>query len=748
MSLVWQVPAQASMSASSGADWITQAGLESRLDPYLFWAEQTGFAGYVLGDDGKLQVAIELAAEASANEEQRRAWCSLLAAEARTPAEHKRAEVAPAYATRLAGKEVLRFFTARLEITNLAHRFAPYLHRLKAGLVGGGDRSMSAMSAATVELPWDRVKGLLCDGDIGAVRRMMAGNLNAGGLATNWPLLNEAAQPEPAMTGQTVLGVVDFGCPFAHEHFSAPDGGTRIRHLWDQGRSPGWPASTGLWREPSDFAYGRETAATRLQACLNLGAEQAAGRPNDRRLREQLCYAIAGLPELLASWSHGAMVMDVAAGRGFVPPGILDPLMQDAAGAAEIVFVQLPEPAITDLSGGWLAVYVIDAIEYILARAQGADHIVINLSLGTYAGSHDGQSLLECALDHYASLPGVVIVLAAGNVDVERPVHAQALSIAPGDTSTLYWQVPPEDPTQNFLELWYQWADGSAGGVEIEVEPPGSAAPISISGRGARTLERRSAALGLTAAQRTLIGGAVLADDSRAGGRNGLLLVSTGPTRTDPPMPDWPLPAPAGRWTIRVTNHAGKVPAHLQVDAWVERNEPGRSASGDVMQSYLQASDAQSGFKALAQAGTLTGQSCGSRTIVVGNYVAGSGLLAVDSARGPARQIDAAPRVGPDLVAPGARVLHGQLRGIAAAANLTGNTVEQSGTSLAAPWVARGIVNWLLQTPGRHATDKATLLAGILGDAAADHPDPGYGLGGLGPDGLGHAKADLPDVGD
>jgi len=127
-----------------------------------------------------------------------------------------------------------------------------------------------------------------------------------------------------------------------------------------------------------------------------------------------------------AAWriAHGTHVMDLACGA--------DPAT--VADNRPTVCVQLPAMTTADTSGGDLHTYALDAIEYILLRAdaiasaRGVAHlpVVINFSYGMIGGPHDGTSELEMAIDAIVDWRKNVvgapleIVLPAGNSHLSR----------------------------------------------------------------------------------------------------------------------------------------------------------------------------------------------------------------------------------------------------------------------------------------------------------------------------------------
>jgi hypothetical protein len=161
-----------------------------------------------------------------------------------------------------------------------------------------------------------------------------------------------------------VIGIVDFGLDFTHPTFYSSDGTTlRISRAWLQ-------SVRGI--EPSGFSYGTEYVGE--SALLSKEYSSTAE-------------------------SHGTHVSGIAAGSG--GGGIY----KGVAPGAEIVFVELGE---TDTN-------LIDAVNYIFKYANSENKpAVINLSLGSQTGPHDGTSLIDKSFDGLTG-EGKIIVGAAGN---------------------------------------------------------------------------------------------------------------------------------------------------------------------------------------------------------------------------------------------------------------------------------------------------------------------------------------------
>lgn len=205
----------------------------------------------------------------------------------------------------------------------------------------------------------------------------------------------------------------------------------------------------------------------------------------------------------------------------------------------------------------------------------------------------------------------------------------------------------------------------------------------------------------------------------------GHFLVSVAPTRARTQGRD---SAPHGVWTIAVNNNTA---ARIDVDAWIERDNPALGDKGPPRQSRFVSDPA-----CVVGKGSLNSVGTGSETIVAGGYyVRGrypkgkrgvKGLSAVSrySSSGPGRALPATGN--PDVSAPAdeSPVLHG----LRAAANRSGTTLRMSGTSVAAPIVTRRIANMLgslLPPPIGHV--KRRLLGHAVAPAGVDAEREGAG---------------------
>ncbi|MBI4212453.1 MAG: S8 family serine peptidase [Deltaproteobacteria bacterium] len=191
--------------------------------------------------------------------------------------------------------------------------------------------------------------------------------------------VHKGTQLPKAITGKGVIvGIIDTGIDVTHPDFLDADGKSRILAIWDQKASGGdGPAeltnSYGVECDQNDIQTGR---------CL---------------FRDAI--------------GHGTHIAGTAAGRNETFGGV--------APDANIIAVSYRSEI--ELTDGYVntlfSASLCDAAYYIFKKAE-ALHMpaVVNLSLGTHIGAHDGTSLFEQCLNSLVrQAPGRAIVVASGN---------------------------------------------------------------------------------------------------------------------------------------------------------------------------------------------------------------------------------------------------------------------------------------------------------------------------------------------
>ncbi len=243
------------------------------------------------------------------------------------------------------------------------------------------------------------------------------------------------------LIGEGVLvGLIDTGIDFYHHDFRYGNDlqNSRISRIWNMGTSP-----FGDEAPPHSFGYGVEFTREDI--------EHDFFEPNPilKRVRS------------VDFNGHGTYMAGVVGGNGHRSDGIY----KGNAPGVEYVIVQLPPSNIGEAT-------IIDAINYIFSIADKYNKpAVINLSIGTHYGAHDGTSALELVIDEYAKEPGRAIVTAAGNSG-EIPIHSGG-TIATNDEANINIYVgETESSNISDIVVWSQLWYESDGDVTATITTP------------------------------------------------------------------------------------------------------------------------------------------------------------------------------------------------------------------------------------------------------------------------------------
>ena len=469
-----------------------------------------------------------------------------------------------------------------------------------------------------------------------------------------------------------VVGIIDDGLAFAHERFRNPDGSTRIDFFWDQGYHAPDIDRPGYGRELSNAVIDALTAQCR----------------SDGSVDEDAVYRLTGYREVRRRLAHGTVVMDLACGSK--PAKVSD-------SSPHIVCVQLQMPSrrTRDRSAGWLAVRVLDGVRYILDRAAKiapADcPVIVNLSFGNIAGPHDGSSIIEQALDQLIELrtapgqrAGLEIVIAAGNSNLAR-CHAR-FSVAAGSKKSLSWRILPDDPTPNFLEVWLPQVGNGSQDVVLEVTAP--------SGTVCAGVVRPGSAQRWNAGNEALC--TVVYLKRVATGDRTMILVAVAPTLSFEPRR---AAAPSGTWTVTLENRNKRpmtVDAWIQRDEtpfdFPRHGRQSRFEDAHYQRfdpcGRLKEDDAGNERSYIKRAGTVNSIATGDKTLVIGGFRRSDRAAAKYSSCGPAlKPRTRARRVDPDVAAVSEDSV--TCHGVLGAGARSGSIVAINGTSVAAPQITR-----------------------------------------------------------
>lgn len=239
-------------------------------------------------------------------------------------------------------------------------------------------------------------------------------------------------RPDIPETGRgVVVGIIDWGCDFAHPDFLDSSGNTRISALWEQ---------KGISDITESNPFGRGRIYTKQDI-------------NDALIQDDPYEALDYHPGIVApeGGAHGTHVMGIAAGNGLGSGEI------GIAPEAEIIFVHADASGLGGLANFGDSASLLEAVDFIYQQADGRP-CVINMSMGRHGGPHDGTTLVEKGLDTLLeSSNGFVIVNSTGNY-YNANIHSRGV-IKENETRSLTWIVDQADKTGNELEVWYQGDD-------------------------------------------------------------------------------------------------------------------------------------------------------------------------------------------------------------------------------------------------------------------------------------------------
>jgi hypothetical protein len=518
----------------------------------------------------------------------------------------------------------------------------------------------------------------------------------------------KGARKKAAKPGTVVTGIIDDGLAFANERFRLKLAKARIEYLWNQDGLPTAPPSGYFdgWEIAKDTVPGIDDL---LRACTHAGIvdeDEVYARAHHIDYTRSIHKPVA------LRGAHGTHVMDIAAGH---------PL----AGAPDdrpIVAVQLPVATTADTSGASLAKYALEALYYILERADSLAPaqlpVVVNLSYGMIAGPHNGTSILEAGIEQIIGLRSAYdcdaplsVVLPAGNSHLAR-CHAQFALTGPGREQSLSWKVMPDDTTPSFMEVWMPDLGANTPSCEVMVTTPtGAVTPQPIKPGEEWVWKDGNEVLCKVLYLTTLAPGRT----------RPMIFIALAPTFS---VDGARKVAPSGTWTVKLKK---KNSGSATVDAWIQRDDTpygyprrGRqSRFDDDEQNYPywdsmgREEEDDSAASYIQRKGSVNAIATGQSPIVMGAFTRKYWRPAKYSAGGPVIHPPGrgAPKDdGPDAVAVSDdSPAH---LGILASGTRSGSKVPMNGTSVAAPQITRWAAERMAAGgwQNRHSVDKFVRL--------------------------------------
>lgn len=226
------------------------------------------------------------------------------------------------------------------------------------------------------------------------------------------PVLEGIGGLQRAYTGKDVIiGVVDTGVDFNHPDLQDANGNTRVLRYWDH------TVATGPAPMPYNYGTVWDSAAINNGTCTSLD-----------------------------NHSHGTTVVGQAAGNAAA-----NGTNKGVAPEADIIMVE------SNFNASNWTLTIADACDYIFKVADSLGKpAIVNLSLGTYLGSHDGNDPASIAIEQMLDAKnGRLVVAAAGNSGFQLPYHVRNDITA--DTSFTWLVNNPAGsfgPNTIFFDLW------------------------------------------------------------------------------------------------------------------------------------------------------------------------------------------------------------------------------------------------------------------------------------------------------
>ena len=218
-------------------------------------------------------------------------------------------------------------------------------------------------------------------------------------------------------TGKDVIvGVIDQGLDYRHPDFIKSNGENRVIRYWDHSVS-------NPTQSPLPYNYGQIWYKDDINNGTITSNEENSG--------------------------HGTTVTGICAGNG-----LANGTNKGMAPESDIIFVE------TNFNMSNWTLTIADACDFIFRVADSLGKpAVINLSVGTYLGSHDGRDpageYIESLIDQKN---GRIVVCAAGNSGNAAPYHAQA-NLNDLDTNFIWFERNPNGSLGNNTVFFDLWAD-------------------------------------------------------------------------------------------------------------------------------------------------------------------------------------------------------------------------------------------------------------------------------------------------
>ena len=545
-----------------------------------------------------------------------------------------------------------------------------------------------------------------------------------------------------------LVAVIDTDIPLGHRAFRYKEGGSRTVYHWAMGQG-----------EPDDSALiGQEYVTEQID---NLLATHSGGSPDGDLDQDAFNRAIgavdfdrvAGTRALQSRYSHGAHMLDVAAG--------VDPDCDEEAFAKRVGIITVSMPSRWEFGEGGefvdtFMLYAVFRVWAIVQRLREKSEkplpCAVSLAFGRQAGSkRNDLGLLAQLLAAIEASRGPQarfdLVMPVGNDNLDRVVARYDLM--PGKCKVLEWNILPSDQTDNHLEVWSEVAPTVFDPklkLSVNLVPPDHELPEMLHCPDAGNYWDVARQGGHFGARVYRIAPRVIEPDDDISKRYVGYLFAIAPSE---PRSARLATMPAGRWKVMLRNDS-EVP--LQINVSVQTDQSILPVAGVSSRSYLndptyEIRDAKSNLidsvkfdgekwvatdnpEGVRRRGTINAAASQTFSAVVGGYRMSDGTPAHYSTTGAT----VPPRLVPSVDGKHEEVENGRnapdamfptddtpaLGGRLAAGSVDGSRVAMRGTSFAASQATRLLVERWLADPLSRRMQASLIMkeAGAAGEGA------------------------------
>jgi hypothetical protein len=518
------------------------------------------------------------------------------------------------------------------------------------------------------------------------------------------PRKESASAPVPQITNSNgsgkkkkILAVIDHGCPFANAAFRDAQNKSLIHAIWDQDPNPDFPEKLGT--TPVGFGYGRQVNRSQLSEWIYPVGSVGV-------VDEGECYRRAEYDALNSRVSHGSVVLGLLGQERLqgTPESVRRAAQQDPDESYEFVFVQIPRSVPVAPTRGSVDRYLLDGLRYIISCAPDDSEVAVVLDYGTEMGPHDGSSWYERALD--AMVEEVAIerkikltpVYCSGNsFEAKRVLVVNPNVLAPKKdeslTASFSWNVPRGNDTEAYLEIWTDIANTPT----LSVRPAGGSAKISIElSKDEIEMYWPDGGGDPSICQCKII--------SKLVGGNRQILISVAPTRFDENL----VTATPGSWQMELywvdRQNASTVYAYTH---WGGKNIgfPQRTWAPRFSAAPI---NLQTGLLVISGKGSTWGSACGQNVVVAGSY---QNWTDKDRAKYSSAGVVRGGKFKPDYLMLTEELP--SLHGLLGLGHRSGTRVRASGTSFAAPQLARFLLSGIDLPPQPTLKTNSDVNSGI-----------------------------------